>query len=192
MDYIPYRTRLSFIHGCDQMVHERISQHWQPYFVNFMFNHIPGKHSTKKKIMADAVFRVYETLITNVVRKPKSPSWKQYCPFFIGCPDLPVAKSEKDLARNLNVNDGLHFNGCLLLPPENKCRLKGHLDDHFRNNQERYYRDGYPLDRLHATSIHEGSMVDYMLKHFKRGNVSYDDILILPRVSSELGRKGQE
>src|ERR1700688_5280105 len=117
-----------------------------------MFNKIPGKHSTKKQIMADEVYRVYETLITNVVRKPKSPSWKQYCPFFIGSPDLPVAKSDKELVRNLNVNGGLHFNGCLLLPPKGRRRLRGHLDDHFRNNQERYYRDEYPLDRLHATS----------------------------------------
>jgi hypothetical protein len=192
MDYMPYQTRLNSIQGFDQMVHERIALHWQPYFLNFMFNQIPGKHSTKKQIMADEVCRVYETLITNIVRKPTSPSWKQYCPIFIGCPDLPVAKSDRELVRNLNVNDGLHFNGCLLLPPEKKCRLKGRLDDHFRRHQELYYRDGYSLDRLHATNIHEGSMVDYALKHFKRGNVSYDDILILPRVRSEFGRKSTE
>jgi hypothetical protein len=29
-------------------------------------------------------------------------------------------------------------------------------------------------------------MVDYMFKHFRRGNVSSDDILILPKVRSEV------
>jgi hypothetical protein len=184
--------RLNYILGFEQMIHERIAERWQPYFVNFMFNNIPGKQSKKKLIMTDEVFRVYNSLLTNVIRKPKSPSWREYCPLFVGCPDLPVAKSDKDLVRNLNLNEGLHFNGCLLLPPEEKCRLKGHLDDHFRNHQESYYRDGYPLDRLHATFIHQKTMVDYALKHFKRGNVSHDDILILPRVSSELCRRGKE
>jgi hypothetical protein len=188
MDYIPYHERRGIISGYDRMVRDRISDSWQPHFLNFMFMRIPGRRSTRVQLMASEVTRVYETLLTNVVRKPTSPSWKEYCPVFIGCPDLPVSKFEKELVRNLQVNDGLHFNGCLLLPPAEKCRLEVPLDKHFRRNQERYYRDDRPLDRIHVTYIKDGTMIDYALKHFKRGSVAYDDILILPRSITEVRR----
>jgi hypothetical protein len=187
MEYMPNRQRCEMISGFDRLVHDRISASWQPYFLNFMFARIPGRRSTIAQVMADEVSRVYNTLLTCVVRRPKSPSWKEFCPIFIGCPDLSVAKSEKNLVRNLNVNDGLHFNGCLLLPPPEKCRLGMSLKKHFERYQERYYRDEYHLDRIHVTYIEDGTMIDYAFKHFKRGNVSYDDILILPRSVTELG-----
>jgi hypothetical protein len=189
MNYIPYYERKKLIIFYEEMIQQRIDDDWQPYFVNFMFNKIPGKPVTKKHIMEAEVYRICSALVPFVVRKPHSPSWEQYNPVFVGCPDLSVAKGEKELVRNLVVNDGLHYNGCLLLPPKAKCRLKESLDRHFRNHQERYYLDEHPLDRIHVKKIREGTMADYMLKHFKRGNVSADDILILPRTASEFSPK---
>lgn len=186
MDYMPYQQRLQMISGYDSWVSEYVKANWQPYFVTFMFKNISGKSATKIKVMTGEVSRVYATLLPNVVRKPTSPSWKEYCPRFIGCPDLPVAKREKELVRNLNVNGGLHFNGCLLLPPVEKCRLGTSLRKHFERNQEWYYRDDHALDRIHVKYITDGTMIDYGLKHIKRGTVSYDDILILPRAITEL------
>jgi hypothetical protein len=185
MTYIPYYERTNLILAYDEMIQERINNDWQAYFLNFMFKKLPRKGSTRKEMMKQAVQGVYTTLVKHVVHHPKSPSWVPYLPSFIGCPDLPVAKWEKELVRNVVVNDGWHFNGCLLLPPKEKCRLKEPLDRHFRNHQDRYYQDEYHLDRIHAKFIEDGTMADYMLKHFKRGNVSADDILILPRVGSE-------
>lgn len=182
-----YLQRLQLVVSYDSMIIGRVMEGWQPYFVNFMFNQIPGRKRTKIKVMTDEVMRVYSTLVTHVVRKPQSPSHLQKLPLFIGCPDAPVAKGEKELVRNVIVNDGWHFNGCLLLPPVEKCRLKGHLNIHFMRNQQFYYQDGYPLDRIHATAMDRYSIADYTLKHFKRGNVSNDDILILPRARSEFG-----
>jgi hypothetical protein len=185
MTYTPYYERTNLIVAYDNMIQERIKNDWQPYFVNFMFKRLPGNRSTKKEIMKQEVYRVYKKLVKHVVHHPKSPSWIPYLPFFVGCPDLPVAKWEKELVRNVVVNDGLHFNGCLLLPPKEKSRVKEHLEDHFYHRQQFYYLDDHQLDRIHATLIKDGTMMDYMLKHFKRGNVSADDILILPRVGSE-------
>jgi hypothetical protein len=183
-----FLKRVQLIVSYDAMIIGKVIEGWQPYFVNFMFEQIPGRKSTKLKIMEDEVVRVYSTLVTHVVRKPHAPSWNAYTPLFIGCPDAPVAKREKDLVRNVTVNDGWHFNGCLLLPPEMRCRLKGHLDDHFRENQNFYYKEGYPLDRVHVTRMSSATIADYTLKHFKRGNVVSDDILLLPRSSSEFTR----
>src|ERR1700685_522208 len=111
MDYIPYYQRKQLIAAYDEMIQQRIDKGWQPYFLNFMFNRIPGKPVTKKHIMEGEVERVHSTLVTFVVRKPHSPSWIQYVPIFVGCPDLPVAKWEKELVRNVVVNDGWHYNG---------------------------------------------------------------------------------
>jgi hypothetical protein len=185
MNYVPYYERKKLVVAYEEMIQQRLNNSWQPYFVSFMFNNIAGKPVTKKHAMEAEVERVYSGMITYVVRDTHSPSWIQYVPIFVGCPDLPVAKWEKDLVRNLVVNDGWHYNGCLLLPPKEKCRLKRPLDHHFRHHQDRYYHDEHPLDRLHVTKIREGTMAGYILKHFMRGNVSADDILILPRVGSE-------
>lgn len=189
MEYLPYRQRFTLVEGFNTLVKERIRNRWQPYFLTFMFNNIPGRATTKSQIMTNEVCRVYRTLLSRVVRKPRSLAWNQYCPIFVGCPDLPVAKREKDLVRNLNVNGGLHFNGCLLLPPYDRCRLNEPLDKHFRRHQERYYWDEHPLDRIHVEPTQDGTMIDYAFKHIIRGNVPYDDILILPRARSELSRR---
>jgi hypothetical protein len=178
--------RLQTIVAYDAMIIDRVINKWQPYFINFMFNNIRGNKTKKLERMEDEVVRVYSTLVPWVVRKPKAPSWKMYKPILIGSPDLPVIKMEKASAWNLVVNDGWHFNACLLLPPENKCRLRGDLRDHFRQNRDLYYKAGHPLARIYAMQLDYPAIADYTLKHYKRGNVSSDNILVLPRHESEL------
>ena len=191
LNYQSYHARLQQIQGYDEFIRERLGRKWRAYFLNFMFRNIQGPSGNRKSVMIDEVTRVFSTLITRVVRKPKSPSAKQFLPLFVGCPDLPVHKKEKELLRNVVVNDALHFNGVLVLPPKRHCRRgsdlhTGGLKRHFDQNQHLYYKDEYPLDRLHATRIRENTMVDYALKAFKSGKNDSDDILILPRAISEL------
>jgi hypothetical protein len=178
--------RLQTIVAYDAMIIDRVINKWQPYFINFMFNDIPGKKTTKLRIMEDEVERVYSTLLTSVVRKPNVPSWKMYKPILIGSPDLPVIKTKKAPAWNLVVNDGWHFNACFLLPPEDECRLRGDLRDHFRQNRSHYFLAGHPLARIYTMQLDYPAIADYTLKHFKRGNLSSDNILVLPRHESEL------
>jgi hypothetical protein len=178
--------RLQTIIGYDSMIVGRVMQGWQPYFINFMFNNIPGKQSTKLEVMQDNVARVFATLVTHVVRKPNAPLWKAYRPILIGSPDLPVVKTKKVSAYERVVNEGWHFNACLLLPPQEKCRLRMRLGDHFRQNRNLYCVADHPLARIDVTPMDFPAIADYTLKHYKRGNVSSDDILILPRHGSEL------
>jgi hypothetical protein len=178
--------RLQTIIGYDSMIVDRTIHGWQPYFINFMFNNIPGKKSTKLQVMEDNVVRVYSTLVTHVVRKPNAPLWKAFRPIFIGAPDLPVVKSRKVSAYDRVVNEGWHFNGCLLLPPQEKCRLRVRLDDHFRTNRRLYCTPEHPLGRIHVTPMSFPAIAGYVLKQHSRGNVSSDDILILPRSTSEV------
>jgi len=189
MYVMPYQERVQLILHYNEMIKQYSDYNWRPYFINFMFNHIPGRKSVKLKVMTDEVVRVYSTLATHVVRKPRSASHREWLPIFLGCPDAPVPKRNKELMRNIRVNDGWHFNGCFLLPPPDRCRLTVPLGGHFDQRQELYYRDGRPLDRIHATAMNRMEIADYTLKHFQRGNISSDDILILPRAQSELTSK---
>lgn len=189
--YKDYQQRIEIIHGYETLVERRIDEGHRAYFISFMFEGIRGTVERRKVVMAAEVTRVFSTLVTRVARKPKLPGAVEFLPTFIGCPDLPVYKREKELLRNVVVNGGLHFNGVLVLPPKRHCRRgsdlhTGGLKRHFDQNQHLYYKDEYPLDRLHATRIRENTMVDYALKAFKSGKNDSDDILILPRAISEL------
>jgi hypothetical protein len=182
----PRLERLQTILGYDSMIVDRVLHGWQPYFINFMFNSISGKQSTKLRVMEDNVVRIYSILVTHVVRKPNAPVWEEYRPKFVGCPDLPVVKTKKVSAYDRVVNEGWHFNGCLLLPPQEKCRLRVRLDDHFRTHRRLYCNPNHPLVRIHVTPMNFPAISDYVLKQYSRGNVSSDDILILPRSVSEV------
>jgi hypothetical protein len=183
--------RLQYISGFDTMILKLLNVRWRGYFVNFMFKHISGKDAHRKHEMQDEVMRVYATLLSRVVRRPQSAKSQPFLPMFLGCPDFPVYKLEKELLRNVQVNGGLHFNGILLLPPKKYCRRDSDLRTyglirHFHDHQSSYYRDDRPLDRLHATRITEGSMADYAFKALKHGKITSNDLLILPRSVTEL------
>src|SRR5882762_4643804 len=68
---------------------------WTPYFVNFMFETLPGRQFQRRELMVDEICRVYSTLVTNDVRRPRSPAWNAWLPRFFGCFDFPVYKNEK-------------------------------------------------------------------------------------------------
>jgi hypothetical protein len=56
----------------------------------------------------------------------------------------------------------------------------------FDDKPGRYVGQGRPLQRIHTTAMTYGDMTEYALKAFKKGRVSYDNILVLPRAVSEL------
>ena len=72
--------------------------------------------------MTDEIERVYATLVTRVVRKPRSPKSADRLPVFVGFADLPVAKRERKQLREVTLNDGLHYHGILLMPGRSRLR----------------------------------------------------------------------
>ena len=163
----------------------------QPYFLNLMFNHIPGGPTARQSEMISQVDRVHSILTRHMVRMTDAENWRHLRPIFIGCIDMPVWKHKKVSVRSLVVNDGMHFNAVALVPPPTfldlpikhqfllwgrQSRLKVRLDQHFREN-ERFYRNDV-LDRIHVTPITEGTMADYALKAFKHGRIAADSVRI--------------
>jgi hypothetical protein len=46
MNYIPYYQRKQLVVAYDEMIQQKIDEGWQPHFISFMFNKIPGKPAT--------------------------------------------------------------------------------------------------------------------------------------------------
>ena len=187
MNEVAFLERVKLITGFNSMIIDRVQAGWQPYFVTYVFRHISGGTSKRARIMTDEVCRVYSQLLTRIVRDPNAPSYQQLLPYLMASPDLPVPKTgSKASVRELTINGGLHFHGVLVLPPENRCRLGRHLLAHLHENQSLYCPADFPLLRIDVRSMSTPVLAEYVLKQFKRGNVDYGDILILPRSRSEV------
>lgn len=151
------------------------------YFLNFMFRQLPDSRRARKEIMSDEVCRVYATLVTREVRRPRSSGSQYAMPRFFGCPDFPVPKLDKHTRRLVVANEGMHFNGLLVLSPFGR----GELDPEHDLDAEPYVRSDGRLERIHVTPVDYGSMAHYTFKAIERSG-NWDDILILPRSPSEL------
>jgi hypothetical protein len=158
----------------------------EPYYVSFMFNHLPGRQSAKIEQMWKEVTRFHGLLKRHVVRKPEAPGWKELLPVLIGLPDYQVPKRKKVRVRRLQVNNGLHFNAVVLLPPRfeypqityvRQSRLKVSLDVHVAEKHREYLTD--KLYRIDVRPITHGTMANYTFKTLLKGRVTPDDILIL-------------
>ncbi|MGY4512943.1 hypothetical protein ACVIN2_006397 [Bradyrhizobium sp. USDA 3650] len=172
------------IDAFDTWISRMITGGRSAYFLNFMFRQLPESRRAKNEIMKDEVCRVYAMLVTREVRRPRSLGSKCAMPRFFGCPDLPVPKRDKHNRRLVVANEGMHFNGVLVLSPFGR----GKLDPEHDLDAEPYVRSDGKLERIDVTPIEYGSMAHYTFKTIERGG-DWDDILILPRSSSELSER---
>src|SRR4051794_28089820 len=98
------------IRACSQWIEEQ-RRGKDAYFINFMFNPLPGKTQGKMEQMRQDVSRVHDILTRHIVRNPKSEFWAHLRPVFIGSPDYPVGKHDRtERLKDVTINDGLHFN----------------------------------------------------------------------------------
>jgi hypothetical protein len=184
----PYSLRKQLVSGYETLIEEIIeNEDAEAYYVNFLFHSLPGREVTKMDIMKKEVTRFHDLLKRHVVRKPDAPGWRELVPVLIGAPDYPVPKEIKVDARLFQVNDGLHFNAVVLLPPKfepptivgvRQSRLRESLVVHVKEKEVEYLTD--KLHRIHVTPLVKGtSMAEYTLKAFLKGRINSDDILIL-------------
>jgi hypothetical protein len=177
---------------------EYISRGWQCYLTTFMFNPLSGSREGIVRQMSKEVERVYSTLLTRVVRDPRSPKVKGSLPILIGFPDLPVFKHNKGRLQDVVINDGLHYHAMVLLPP--RSRLKESLVQHFERCQDMYLgkiktkkvagrlrskRVASKLQHIHtqATTYTPRNHTGYGLKAM--GKLDHDHLLILPKSHGE-------
>jgi hypothetical protein len=163
---------------------------WEAYFMTFKFRHIPGSDQEKTRQMHKDIGIFYGKLASWVVRDPKSPKCAHLLPRAVFFPDVPCSTRLKQGLREVTINDGIHFHGIILVPT--KSRLKVPFLQHLRDKRKSYGRK-YILG-IHAepNRDHHRFVADYAGKGIKRGRVSYDDVLVLPKTGAELSRKPSE
>lgn len=189
MNHQSYRDRLRIIEAYDEMVRERLKAS-KGYFVNFMFNQLPGGREARLQQMRRQIERFHGLLTRHIVRKPQSKNWQHLRPVLIVAPDLPVPKRQKISVRRLGANDGLHPNGILLVPrrrhrakkvgdasKRKQSRLRVSVKKHLREKERFFVNES--LARVHVTKIARETMADYMFKTVKKGLADWDDVLIL-------------
>lgn len=190
-DWLPFSQRVSMAGAYSEFVTSRIADGYICYYVNFMFNQLPGQRKTQIDIMKNEIRRVHGILSQQVVRNLQSEAWKPLVPWFIGCPDLPVPKRKKVDVDLVRVNDGLHFNGFLFVPPRRRKRggatvkgaegrrskLKIGLIRHFDRKSHFYLTRR--LARVHPERVWNDEIRDYPFKTYLSGKISGDDLLVI-------------
>jgi hypothetical protein len=188
-----FDKRENIVQAFSEIISDLIDEGRDAYFMNFMFNQLPGSRKDRMAIMVQQVERVHFTLARHMLHDPKRRACAHLRPIFIGTHDLPVFKWDHGQSQRLNVaNDGLHFNLVALVPPHKNMqlpksfryfrwgpqqRLRVPLDEHFRD-KERFYVNDW-LAKIHVTPVTRGTMADYTLKTYKHGRVDEDSLLIL-------------
>ena len=170
-----------------------VAEGWSPYLLVLKFHHLGGRRNTVIAQMQREAERAHRWLCERVWRNASAPSRRPWTPRWILAPDYPVAKGTKVSARSalrdLVPNDGLHLQGLAVMPPGG--RLREPLDEHLGPSGTRYCPRGGPLLSLTATPITSdlGYVHTYNFKALMRGRASFDDVLMLPRSSTELDSK---
>jgi hypothetical protein len=189
MNHQPYKDRLRIIEGYDEMLKSRLATS-KGYFVNFMFNQLPGNRKAKLQQMQREIEKFHGLLTRHIVRKPNSKGWRHLRPVLILAPDLPVPKRDKTSGKRTGANGGLHINGVLLVPPRRRqvktpkakakrkqSRLRISVKKYLREREQIFVNRS--LARIDTTRIEHGTMADYMFKTVKKGLATWDDVLIL-------------
>lgn len=157
---------------------------WRPYYINFMFEAIPGPEKVVLARMERALEKFYGRFSTRFDRTPRAIKSQLNIPHFVLVPDKPTWKREKTSLRDVSINaGGLHYNGLMMTP--RRSRFHGCPIDHLKEKQQTYARHG--ISRIHAKPIYGAAgIADYACKTVKWNRADQNDILVLPRSVSEL------
>jgi hypothetical protein len=181
----PLNTSNEIIGSYTDYIIGKTNQGWDAHLLTFLFNQIRGPRQSVHRQMERELERVYAIMLTRIVRNPRSEGKIGSLPIWIGCPDYPVPKWEKQSLRDVAVNDGLHVHAIALIPP--KTRLRQDLRAHVQAHHGLYAPSGRRLQRIDVQLIETRPdyVTGYVFKALARGRVDFDHIVILPRTRSE-------
>ena len=176
--YVP-----SIIRAYSAWVENSIKKGWNGYLISVLFHDLPGAQSVKIDQMHQAATKIYARLATRMVRNPRSEKWRPLLPKAIFSTDLPIRKDVKRSIDDDITNNGLHMHGIILAHPNARVT---DLEEHFWANRGVYKIDGIRNIDVERITYRPGYATDYALKGLKRTELSLDDVLVFPRVLSEL------
>ena len=166
------------------MLKEILRNDCRAYLVTFMWKPNDYSNDLRMKIMKEDVTSFYSRLLRRAVRKPNSQNGIPKRPLFIAAPDFPFTKKDKKI-RLVYINDGLHMHAVCVI--QKNTRFKGKLKSHIRRNIEHYMKYNQFADIHVRTIAKDGNFTGgYNLKSIRLGRCSLDDILVLPKTTSEM------
>jgi hypothetical protein len=166
-------------------IDDKLDDGWRAYLLTFTFNQLPGKPVTAREIMRQELERMYATMVTRVIRKPRSPAAQELLPKWICFPDRPVPKGVRESPDRIAPNDGVHFHAIAVFHPKSRIRT---IRRHVRQYQALYMGHGGKVAGMDAVRIRRTSerATDYALKSYSRRRYDSDDFVIFPRSVTEL------
>lgn len=176
-----------WIIGMTEYMYDLAGNGWELYYINFMFEPLPGPMPEKINRMKKAIQIFYGRFCTEFVRDPKSASKQLFLPQLWLFPDRPVGKRGKNSLRDVTFNAGVHFNGLMAIPPVS--RFSGNVESSINDKEALFRSKGG--SRIHVEPVKNDLLTlnDYQTKTIKWHRASADDILILPRKPDELPSK---
>lgn len=190
MDFNTKQQICEVIDAYGEWVKEYIAKGWQAYIVTFMFKPLRGENRYSfVRRMKQSVEIFYSTLVTRVVRYNRSRALQHLLPRLIAAPDLPVFKHAKQSIGDVCINEGVHFHAIVLIPKVS--RLKTILAEHVRDKYDTYVHKKGRVAKIDVEPISDTPRraTGYVLKAVKNGVMPVDEILVLPKAMSELGKK---
>ncbi len=185
-DHKSHRTRIIAEYG--QSLRNDMLNGWTAYLLTFMFNQLRRENGPVIVQMNNEVERFYRTLVTRVVRNPRSIEEQHLMPQLNALPDAPFYKNRKYRynIRDVTINGGLHVHGIIRIPQVS--RLKQDLHLHVAENRDGYINSRPALHNIDIVRIDSNPeyVTDYAFKAFKNGRVDHDDAIVLPKSISEL------
>jgi len=172
------------IEGCREWIldHVRYGQ-WLPYYINFMFEPLPGSPDHVVAQMHKAIFKFYGRFSTRFVRNPHASYAPEILPRLWLFPDKQKYGSSANITELKFNAGGIHFNGPLLISVfgrSRRCPI-----ELIKMKQGQFARHG--ISRIHVKRMTDADgLADYAGKTVKWGRVEAEHSLYLPRPSSEL------
>jgi hypothetical protein len=172
------------IQGYQQWVSQLTDEGWRPFEISFMFNQLPGSQKAILEQMKREIYGVNSKLTTRFHRNPRTAAGRECLPKMMLFPDLPVFKHKKKGIDEVSINGGLHYGGIALTAPVSRCAKK--LDILVEDEMDKLLSQ--KLRRIHVEPVthSEEYVVDYVMKSVKWHPAFWEDVVLLPRVVSEL------
>src|SRR6266404_8622777 len=82
-----FHYREAIVEAYSSMIAEKMDEGREGYFVNLMFNHLPGSRRNHMDTMRQEVERVHWILAKHMIHRPNHRNWAHLRPIFVGGPD---------------------------------------------------------------------------------------------------------
>lgn len=173
------------LEGYQDMIRARIAGGFEPYLLTFMFKQLKGSDRAIAAQMVREVERIFTILLTRIIKRPPNTEMNGQ-PLLVGSLDWQVPKSERVSIADASINDGMHYHANMLVPPI--TRNMRTLDEIVDRHRRAFEGPTKMLTRLHVQPIKNNAqyVCGYGLKSVARGRAGHEDILIMPKHSSEM------